>query len=650
MYKINYFNFAAAAVLAVILFSALYRKIGKGSANKTFLIVVAEFLLTTLMDIGSVMLDNAGAGNIIGKYFFHSSYLFLHTVSSLFYLLYLISLTDTWQRLFRRKYRFALIVVPGLLYFCIVILNLFGAVDLIHFNEMDAYTRGTWFVSGYIVGAFYMILGIVYIVRNRGLFSVKWILTLFAPYPFIVAAMIIQLVQPMIIIEMFFNALAILFVYTNIQRPEELMDPITHLSNAKAFEDYSRRSFYNRNRASVILIDIQNFDVVHDIFGLDNLRDFLKECADTILSVSGKLKIKTKAYAGEHGRFFVFVDPRYNDKLDSFAQELSTRFDDNNFSRITELQPVFAFCVISIPKDISSFPDFIRFTSGSFSELKSGKVYYAAEMFQDKYYRILLNINNIVSDALKYDRYEVYYQPIYSCRLKRFVSAEALLRLKDPEYGFVSPDLFIPAAERSGLIQQISDFVLKNVCDFIADDNFKKLGIEYIEVNLSAIECVQANLKERITSIVRNAGISFSQIALEITETALVYETKKLEENLRELSKIGIRFCLDDYGSGYSNTRRIVDLPLSIIKLDKSFLDGIERKINEVIVQDTIKMITNIGDHVVAEGVETEEVLRLLEKQGCDLIQGYYFSKPLPRKEFEALCLNQANKQNSLIS
>lgn len=641
MEKIIYFDYAAVAVLAVILLSAFYRKVGSVNGNRAFLICTAEVLLATVMDICAVYLDNLGSGHAAGKYLFHSAYLVLHTLTLLFYLCYLISLTDSWQKLSSRKGLFAALFAPAAVFLLLFPLNFTGLLDVFHLDADAQYTRGSWFPIGYVTAAIYMVIDICHILMNRKLFNSKWIVTIFAPFPFLIAATAIQFLHPGVLIEMFFNAIALLFIYTNIQKPEELVSSVTGMGNSNAFEEYSRRSYFNRKPEYVLLLDIQSIGAAQEMLSYSAFRVFLHNLADHIFTTAKRHGIRIEGYSGKRGRFYLFTGQKEKEKLDGFACELLDYFNHSLVFQNSELRMESTICIVSVPDDIPDFSDFIRFMNGDLKEMRSGKLYYAKDLLQERYYRILLNINRIVADALSNHRFEIYYQPIYSCRLKRFVSAEALIRLKDPEYGFIPPDIFITAAERLGVIHQISDFVLETVCSFIADPGFKKLGLDYVEVNLSALECVHDNLPERVLRIVKSEGISPRQLALEITETALIYNADKLKENLTTLAETGIMFCLDDYGTGYSDTRRILDLPFSVIKLDRSFQMGIERKFNQVILRDTVKMINDIGHHVVAEGVETEASLKLLEKFGCDMIQGYYFSKPIPRKDFEELCLRQ---------
>ena len=198
---------------------------------------------------------------------------------------------------------------------------------------------------------------------------------------------------------------------------------------------------------------------------------------------------------------------------------------------------------------------------------------HADEIFGQKQFMLMSKLDDIIERAYVNHKFQVYYQPIYSIKQKRFVSAEALLRLIDDEYGFVSPELFIPAAEKSGAIYKIGDYVTEEVCRFIASEEYKTLGLDYIEINLSAAQCAQDELVENTLTMLKKYGVSPDSINLEITETAAAESHSAMERNMQKLSESGISFSLDDYGTGYSNIKRVVSLPLKIVKLDKAFVD-----------------------------------------------------------------------------
>ncbi|MDE5742559.1 MAG: EAL domain-containing protein, partial [Oscillospiraceae bacterium] len=274
----------------------------------------------------------------------------------------------------------------------------------------------------------------------------------------------------------------------------------------------------------------------------------------------------------------------------------------------------------------------------------NGQVLRASELVGKQGFELGSVLDEIIDKAIANRGFKIYYQPIYSIAEKKFVSAEALLRLKDETYGFISPELFIVAAERSGAIHKIGDYVMDEVCRFIASDEYKRLGLEYIEVNLSVAQCMSPDLAEKILHIMRRHNVSPDSINLEITETAMSYAQNTMTENIQRLYDAGLSFSLDDYGTGYSNINRVASLPLKIVKLDKSFVDSEGNPKMWIVLQNTVKMIKDMDMHIVVEGIETKQVLEKFAGLKCDYIQGYYFSKPIPEEEFVEFILANMKK------
>ncbi len=216
----------------------------------------------------------------------------------------------------------------------------------------------------------------------------------------------------------------------------------------------------------------------------------------------------------------------------------------------------------------------------------------------------------------------------------KFVSAEALIRLIDDKYGFVSPGLFIPAAEASGAIHQIGDYVIDAVCEFMSKCDLDKMGLEYIEINLSAAQCVETDLVFKVLSTLDKYKLTPDKINLEMTETAADADPSMVDSNLKRLNEKGIRFSLDDYGTGYSNIKRVISLPFDIVKLDKSFVDEMDDPQMWIVIKNTVNMLHEMKKDILVEGVEEEKTLNRFLNLGCEYIQGFYFSKPLPAREF----------------
>ncbi|MBR1866073.1 MAG: EAL domain-containing protein, partial [Lachnospiraceae bacterium] len=294
-------------------------------------------------------------------------------------------------------------------------------------------------------------------------------------------------------------------------------------------------------------------------------------------------------------------------------------------------------CVIRYPEDLDDYEDIIHFGHEFYGLIPFERLYSeASDIVVSKDFKIENDMDSILSRAIVKKGFEMYYQPIYSVREKRFVSAEALIRLNDSKYGFVSPGLFIPAAESRGLILPIGDFVLEDVYRFIAEHDLERLGIQYIEVNLSVVQCMQKDLPRKIKSLEVKYGVPPEKLNFEVTETTYDTVGGVIDGNLKKLSNMGYSFSLDDYGTGYSNMQRVSKLPLKMIKIDKSLVDDMATPDGMSIMRNTIHMMKDIRKELVVEGVETEEAFHELKDMGCDFIQGFYFSKPLSEDEFIA--------------
>jgi EAL domain-containing protein (putative c-di-GMP-specific phosphodiesterase class I) len=227
----------------------------------------------------------------------------------------------------------------------------------------------------------------------------------------------------------------------------------------------------------------------------------------------------------------------------------------------------------------------------------------------------------------------MYYQPIYNISEGKFSSMEALVRIKDENGKLIMPGDFIEYAEKNGMILTLGEMVFRKVCEFVRQSKIEDYGIEYIEVNLSVVQCMQDDLAKDFKNIMAEYGIPPHRINLEITETAAINTRYTLEKNMDDLIAYGTSFSLDDYGSGYSNLTYMVGMPLKIIKIDRSITiayDSSEKA--RVATEYTVDMVHRLGMEIVVEGIETEEQYLNFKKLGVEYIQGYYFSKPLPKE------------------
>ena len=243
-------------------------------------------------------------------------------------------------------------------------------------------------------------------------------------------------------------------------------------------------------------------------------------------------------------------------------------------------------------------------------------------------------VEQYLHTAIAQDLFEVYYQPVYSTEKNDFVTLEALSRLHHPELGWIAPDVFIQIAEKNHMIEQITDLQFKRVCMFINEhrDLMKKLF--NIKVNLSSLDLMRSDCSSHFIRMMDDMDIHHDWIQFEITETVATEYNAGLGMVIDGFMAVGVRLCLDDFGSGYANLNTVMRLPFSAIKIDRTLLfDICNDKKRAMFYQSIVETFHRMGYSIVSEGVETEEEMSLLSSWGVDMIQGYYFSRPLPVDE-----------------
>ena len=287
---------------------------------------------------------------------------------------------------------------------------------------------------------------------------------------------------------------------------------------------------------------------------------------------------------------------------------------------------------IDIMENTDDLIQFLSFVRDEYAD-KRGQLFVINDSIIMKYREQDL-IRKEITEALKDDRVEVFLQPIYSNRKERFTSAEALVRIRKKTGELLPPGIFIPIAEESGQILEIGERVFEKVCDFLQNTDAVSLGLEYIEVNLSVIQCEQSDLARRLIEMADRYEVDPRRINLEITETASISARATLLKNMEILMEHGFTFSLDDFGKGESNLMYVVEMPVSIVKLDydmsKAFFTSPKAK---HVVRAVVKMAHDMELKLVAEGIETKDEIDSMYQENIDYIQGYYYSKPLPMQE-----------------
>ena len=392
---------------------------------------------------------------------------------------------------------------------------------------------------------------------------------------------------------------------------------------------------------SALLIDLDDFRTVNDVFGYEFGNIVLNEVGKILSEVSNDNYIVT--YSGSN-RFIIinFKEENLNDYAEKILNAL------RNINIIEDIN-INLTASIGIYLNTNGEDVFSAIQNADIAlnyAKKQGKDCFSIfnSTMRDAIFR-KLRIEKKLQKAIKSDFLEVYYQPKINLKDENLIGAEALLRWTDEEFGTISPGEFIPIAEETGIIIELGRYVLKKVCMQIKA--WEKRVVNYINVavNISTKQFKDISLLEYIENILKEYELPPSVLELEVTESAIIENIKYADKILNEFKNKDIKIAIDDFGTGYSSYNLLSNINFNTLKIDKSFIDFINcdpRK--NLIVNNMIDLAHILDMKVVAEGVEQEHQMKTLIKYGCDIIQGYYYSKPLSVKSFEKYIIKREGK------
>lgn len=428
----------------------------------------------------------------------------------------------------------------------------------------------------------------------------------------------------------YFCVLGIVIVSLILEDPSGNIIRDTGLFNQNGLKQ-SLKQHYQDNKPFVMLVIIlkqafKNYD--NEDTHSESQEVILQELAKYFLNLPGVLAFQNS----EDEIMILFED---NAKGQQAWSLLEKRFEYGWTIGSSLIMPDWLYIPdCTIVKELNELLYLIRYARTNMKELSESNFLLIDNMFLEKIQE-QKRVSQILSDAMKENRVEVFFQPIYSCTEKRFTSAEALVRIRNKDGSYIPPGIFIPVAEQTGKIIYLGRIIFEQVCEFITKNDLRKYGIHYIEINLSTVQCSHDYLAADFIRIMNNYKIDPSMINLEITETASLSEKRKLLNNMKLLMEYGAHFSLDDFGTGQSNLNYIIDMPVNIVKFDRELSNAYFNSGKAKYVMDAaIQMIHGMKLEIVSEGIETAEQYKIMEELGINYIQGYYFSKPLPKNEF----------------
>ena len=634
--SIIYFDICSIPLFLIILFICYSRKMTKGAANQLFILLVILSLLSAVTDLGMEICNNIAPLSKVGVVMCSIStylYLIFRNFTNVALLLFLLALTRT-TFLIKSKWARIAFFLPYIGIMVMLVQNPFTH-SAFYVTTETGYERGVLMYAFYGIALLYGLVGLVYCVYcYRYLPLHKWG-ALMSVYILGHAAVLVSFFRPELLLEMFCTAIGEMLIMLSIMRPEERMDIEAGTLSWASYQADLKNIILSGEKVRIAVIRISKSSEIRNYLGDHDYNKFIKKIVEAIRSVSWKHPHRNELYYEKPGNFYLISDTD-EIEMNSVRNAILERAE-HLIKEFTDIGVPFEpqICFILCPDDLKNADDIINLGHKFHSvDNHEENVFQASDIVKSKSFVIEAHIEEILNRAIKNNNLQLFYQPIYDTKNDCYHAAEALARITDPEYGLISPGIFIPAAETLGSIIPIGDMVLEQAFKFVSEHNLRGLGLSFIEVNLSVAQCVEKSLPDKIFAMQKKYNVDPSQINLEITETTFEDISEIVLDNVNKLIEMGYSFSLDDYGIGYSSVQRVSSIPFKLIKIDKSMVDEASSSSGRMILSHTIKMMQSIGKKLVCEGAETIETIEMLKNMHCDYIQGFYFSKPLPENEF----------------
>lgn len=629
MNYIVHYDVVALILLITVLVYYVYKKTISTNKTRIFFGLLWCGLLTTVLDILTLILFSYGSSINIGVNYLINIlyYLSIYVFTPVIYNIYIIIAINN-NRLLGLKNK--LLFVPAIISALLIITTFY--TKYIFYFENGIFMYGKYRNLLYVLAGFYVVISVIQTISNRNLLTRRQEASIYFFTVAVIVAIIVQAIDRSILLVQFAIAISILLIYLSLENPDDYSDKQLGIYNKLAFKEVYNEYIYNEKPFRVLVIKLEGVQYINEIMGSLSVDIIIKQVSDYLSTVSNY----TKLFKLSDIKFALISDKEQLD-WDNIIKMIVERFSKPFGIGGVQTALSEVMCMISYPDKLTcseNMPDMIEYSLEKAVTLGDDTVIYADETILEEGRREH-KIIQIMRQALRNKTFEVYYQPIYSVEKGHYTSAEALIRLRDEELGFISPDEFITLAEKNGMILEIGEYVFREVCKFMSNKKIWEKGIEYIDVNLSVVQCMQEKLHEKLINIMDEYRIEYRYINLEITETAAIMSSETLQSNMEKLMAKGIKFSLDDYGIGFSNTSNLVKYSFHTIKLDKSMVwSAMEDEKAMCALEYTIGMVKAMNMQLVAEGVENEEQAEKLESMGCDFFQGYLYSRPVCKEDF----------------
>lgn len=619
------FQLAVLCFYGILLFSYRRGRPLKQRAAMCYTVMLMLAGVYLLLDIATVCSAHLAPETVLND-LLHRCY--IATLAAFMFMLALY-VEALGRRTYRHPRRYlALLALPYVLSIGVVVL---GSLSFER-NAAGVYTRGAvqLAVQGEVL--VYALVVLVNSFRYRDVIPMYKRHALRAGVGVWMLALALRALNPSIRHSGLAVVLELFVIYLSFENPSYYYEELTETFNNKAFDAVADEHLSHSGNFCVLLITVTDYSAVQKSLGTNAMPSLIQRISQYLSQTLG-----TACYSMHANLVLALLRDVPSQAV---LKRINARLAQPWLVGHNRIRIFASVCVLRCPEYAATLADIYALVGQAAADpqYNSRPLFYVDHAMVNSLKRAEA-ILELLRDAVLNDGLEVHYQPIYSVKEQRFATAEALVRLRNTQaLGRVSPEEFIPIAERNGLITALGEVVCHKVCRFASEANLPGQGVRCIEINLSAVQAVDANLPNQLSGVIQKYHIKPEFLNFEITETSAVQSGAMLADNMRTLREMGVTFSMDDFGTGYSNLSQMADTAFDIVKLDKSLVwpcFGEERNVKaECILGNVAAMLRTLGIATVAEGIETREMAEHLSALNVDYLQGYYFARPMPEQNY----------------
>lgn len=634
------FDVIALVFLLILAGTLLFSKRIRTWQNYTFTLLLVIAIFTLVFDIaGGVVINYPEDYSLFTLYFINICYYVSQSLLGLVMLLYIFIITGT---LLRTKLPIIILAfIPGVF---LLLCSLLTPVNhlIFYITEQKEYVYGSLFFMTYAVLGYELIIAFLFLLIKRKQYATGKLIAFIAYFLTAIICAVIQYYKPEFLLLHVSTAIGIVIFYLSMQSPTYHLDILTGTFNSSALDEMLDYSIKAKKNFAVVALSFGNYSNINATYGVEAGNQILILVAKYLMKAYGNYNVIR--YRGTH---FAFVLKNtalsYND-LQEIKNKFPKKWYYNNIVIPISLKmaAINSSCYTKNENSLLLFDQYLD---------DPNLEYDGDALLIDEYYikemDYTIQVQNALSMAIETRSIDIHIQPIVDVKTGKVIYGEVLARLSHPTLGHVSPAVFIPISEQSGLINNLGYLIFEKACIFLSTHDIRKYGLKKLEVNLSVTQCMQTNISEKLMKTLKKYNLTPDLISFEITETAASTSLSTLNETMKTLIDLGFTFSLDDFGTGYSNLSYIMRLPFENIKLDKDLLwSCFKDQKTSYLFESICNVVNSIGLKVICEGVENETHVNFLKEKNVNYIQGFYFSKPIPTDEFfEYIKKNNTEKE-----